>query len=98
MQKIALTSKDCKSRSAYLDSIALPLTYMEDFSLLGFTVDNLQKAVFLLKKCGYKVTAGEAGGQIYIENFTQIRDIQNLFSDNSLASDFTDIADTFYQA
>ena len=53
MPKIALLADDCRSRAIYLDNSQLPVSYMEDFTLLGFIVQQYETACTLLRNAGY---------------------------------------------
>lgn len=71
---------------------------MEDFTVLGFVVSEHEKACTLLRQEGYTVLQGTNGAEIVIDNACQIQDISSFFVNNDIASTFSDIADTLYQA
>ena len=98
MPQIAILRDDCRSRAIYLDNSQLPVSYMEDFTLLGFIVQHYEAACTLHRNAGYTVIDRASGGDILIDNARQVRDISNLFLKNDIPANFSDIADTIYQA
>lgn len=98
MGKIALLPCDIKSRGIYLGNQELPSNYMGDFTLMGFVVDRYHEALSLLISAGYRLEKQEGGTNISIANPLHLKEIQTLLIANNIRCDFSDIADTFYQA
>ena len=98
MAKIALIADNCLSKSAYLDSCRLPTFYMEDFSILGFSVQQYDKARELLRKAGYKMLDKQFGTDILIDDAKQVVKIKDILQNNGIKAELSDIADTIYQA
>jgi hypothetical protein len=98
MAKIALLPGDTKSRGIYLGNKELPQNYMGDFTLMGFVVDSYQEALTLLTSAGYQLDELEGGTDICIDTPQCLPEIKALLAANNIRCDFSDIADTFYQA
>lgn len=98
MGKIALLPDDQKRKEIYLSSQKLPEKYMEDFTLLGFVVDQLDRSVSLLESAGYHVEKEKGGAEIRLEAHSQLTEISSLFRDNRIQHSFGDIAESIYQA
>jgi len=98
MAIVALVHSDSKRRSLYLESRGLPVHYMGDFSVMGFVVDHYREAFDLLQKAGYQLSRRGSGADILISSPRQCAEIRALMIDNDIACDFSDIADTLYQA
>lgn len=72
---------------------------MGDFSVMGFVVDRDDAAVALLTSRGYQSKQVESGVEIRIEGGSgQLLDIRNILSTENINCEFSDIADTLYQA
>ncbi len=98
MAKIALLPCDIDSRGKYLGSKELPTNYMGDFTLMGFIVDRYQEAVTLLKNSSYLLDEQQGGADISIDRPQDLPRIKALLAANNIRCDFSDIADTLYQA
>ena len=98
MCKIALLPCDINSRGKYLGNRELPNNYMGDFTLMGFVVDRYQKALTLLAKSNYRLDEQEGGTDISIDTPLDLQEIKALLTANNIRCDFSDIADTLYQA
>jgi hypothetical protein len=98
MIKLTITSDCPKSRALYFSKTALPTCYMEDFTVLGFIVADLQAAELLLETTGYAVTSQRGVMEVRLHGYKQIEELQELFISNKIESSFSDLADTFYQA
>lgn len=98
MGKIALLPCDINNRGKYLGNRELPNNYMGDFTLMGFVVDRYQDALTLLTSAGYRLEEQEGGTDICIDNPMHLREISALLTENKISCDFSDIADTIYQA
>jgi hypothetical protein len=86
------------SRGKYLGSRKLPTNYMADFTLMGFVVDRYQEARALLISAGFRVDEQEGGSDISISSSGHLLKIKALLTAHDIRCDFSDIADTLYQA
>ena len=98
MGKIALLPCDINSRGESLDNMVLPSKYMEDYSLMGFIVDRYQEALTLLTNNSYQLVEQKGGADIYIDTLLDLQKIKSLLRANNIRCDFSDIADSIYQA
>lgn len=98
MGKIAFLPCDINSRGKYLGSRELPNNYMGDFTLMGFVVDRYQEALTLLTSAGYQLEKHEGGIDIFIDTPRHLSEIKALLTRNNIRCDYSDIADTLYQA
>lgn len=95
---IALVPCDMHSRGKYLDSRKLPENYMADFTLMGFVVDRYQEARTILTSAGYRLEEQEGGSDIRIICPGHLLEIKALLITHDIKCDFSDVADTLYQA
>jgi hypothetical protein len=98
MPHIAILADNAKSRAAYLNNNRLPTSYMEDFSILGFTVRHYAIACELLRQEGYTIIDLKNYGSIHIDNASHILSIRDILLKKGIYSNYSDIADTIYQA
>lgn len=98
MAKIALLPSDIISRETYICNKELPNNYMGDFTLMGFVVDRYREALSLLSSAGYRLDQQEGGTDIFIDTPYRLPEIRALMAANNISCDFSDIADTLYQA
>lgn len=98
MSKIALCPNCAESRARYLGGVTIPEKYMEDFTLMGFVVDNYSDAVNLVKSAGFAVDECDGGTEIDVTGPDHLTEIQSLLTSHQIQSVFSDIADTIYQA
>ncbi len=98
MGKIVILPEDCKSRASYLADTTLPVFYMSDFTLMGLMVSRYSDALELLESHGLLLEKKKGGSDLTVENPSHILEIQNLLTENGITSQYSDIADTIYQA
>jgi hypothetical protein len=98
MGKIALLPCNVNSRAKYLAGRTLPPNYMEDFTLMGFVVDRYTEALTLLTRHSYQLEKQKGGADIYIHTAEDLQKIRSLLNANGISCDFSDIADSIYQA
>ena len=98
MGSVPLLPDDLRLRESYLGTRILPRNYMDDFSLMGFVVNNYEKACGLLETAGYKLEQRQFGSEIIISSPKELLDITALFRSNLISCEYSDIADTIYQA
>ncbi len=98
MGKVALLPCDPNSRGKYLDNRELPHNYMADFTLMGFVVDRYHEAIAVLAGSKYRLDEQEGGTDIAITSPLDLLEIKAILTANNISCDFSDIADTIYQA
>lgn len=98
MIRLTLIKDGARYRSRYIERIELPIDYMNDFSLMGFSVDRYQDAIDLLCSSGYIVKTSGENSEIQISSHSDIPEIQALFLRSGIVCSYSDIADTIYQA
>lgn len=98
MAKILLIDNGCRSNATYLETVALPIFYMQDFSIQGITVGDFNAARRLLGQAGYTVLDKHSGADIIFNDVKQLEAILSLLRESDPQSELRDIADTLYQA
>lgn len=75
----------------------LPIFYMEDFSVLGFQVNNSEQAIRVLDRHAFSLT--RVGGSIAVSapSPSQLIEIMQLLKANGLECEFADLAGGMYQ-
>lgn len=95
---LALVPCDIHSREKYIGYRKLPTNYMADFTLMGFVVDRYQEARTLLISAGYSVDEKAGGSDIRINSPRHLMEIKSILTAHNIQCDFSDVADTLYQA
>lgn len=98
MITVALIGDNCISRSNYMATVKLPAFYMEDFSVLGITVESYERASSLLRKAGFDIADRPGGGEIVLPHRSCIPIVMEFLMQRGLPARYGDIADTMYQA
>jgi hypothetical protein len=98
MAKILLIDEDHRSRAKYLESLVLPIFYMQDYSIQGMSVDDFSTARRLIDRAGYTVLDKNGGADIIFDDAKELGAILSLLRQHGLHAELTDIADTLYQA
>lgn len=98
MHKIALCPNALESRGKYLGHRELPDNYMGDYTVMGLVVDCYDKAVALLKSSGYQLEQVDGCNELVIDSPNQLPIIQNILAAEEIYCEYSDIADTLYQA
>lgn len=80
-----------------LDHTGLPKAYMEDFSVLGFRVNDCERALAILDKTSFKVKQSHGCTLLEIEDSARIREVIHVLQANGLACEVTDVAQGMYQ-
>lgn len=80
-----------------LDHQELPKAYMEDFSVLGFRVDDCKRALGILEKSSIDVKQSHGRALVRIEPAARITEVIQILYDNGLYCEVTDIAQGMYQ-
>ena len=75
----------------------LPDFYMEDYSVLGLLVANLDRAHQVLADKNYAIHKKQAHLKVQFDGVDQLSEIVNLFSQNGIDCGIADIIDQVYQ-
>ena len=75
----------------------LPAFYMEDFSVLGLRVGNMEAAVQLLEKHSVDILKKPAYSELSLENKDQIPHIVHMLNENDVSCVLADIVEQVYQ-
>jgi len=98
MTHIPILPADTRQRETFIDSRILPANYMEDFSLMGFIVDNYSRACSLLLSEGYHLNQCQVGSELFIQKPLQVIEIYDFLISHGINCIYSDVADTLYQA
>lgn len=98
MSKVVLCRDKGPSRANYLQNLTLPDNYMEDYTVMGLVVDCYDKAVELLKSLGYQLQQVGSCNEVLIDSPGQLSIIKGIFATEKIYCEYSDIADTLYQA
>ncbi len=80
-----------------LPDSSLPSCYMEDYTVLGLRVGNLDAALRLLEKNGISFFKSPAYSELSIEKRDEIPHIIQLLNANDISCDIADIVEQVYQ-
>ena len=75
----------------------LPKTYMEDFSVLGFRVNDCERVLGILDKASFDLKRSHGGAYVKIENAAHVKDVVQLLHANGMNCEVTDVAQGMYQ-
>ena len=75
----------------------LPKAYMEDFSVMGFRVDDCERALAILNEASFDLKQSHGGTQVKIEDAARITAVIQLLQTNGQACELTDVAQGMYQ-
>lgn len=98
VNRIVLCHNDAVSRANYLQNLTLPDNYMGDYTVMGLVVDCYDDAVALLKLSGYQLEQIDGCNELVIDSPNQLPIIQNILAAEEIYCEYSDIADTLYQA
>lgn len=98
MMRIVLCQNDAVSRAGCMQSQVLPDNYMGDYSQMGFIVDRYDATVLLLKSSGYLLVENDGYTEVIVESHRQLPIIQKILAAENMYCEYSDIADTLYQA
>ena len=76
---------------------ALPSFYMEDYTVLGLRVGNLDAALRLLEKNGISIFKSPGYSELSIQKRDQIPQIIQLLNANDISCNIADIVEQVYQ-
>ena len=88
---------DTVSHHCHLKSEHLPAFYMEDFSVMGLSVKDIDTAVAALQRNGIEIEKKDALAMARIDGLNGMQTILGLLKSNGIAFELTDIADQIYQ-
>jgi hypothetical protein len=83
--------------TVYLLDNSLPSFYMEDYTVLGLRVGNLDTTLRLLEKNGIGLFKSPGYTELFIEKRDEIPHIIQLLNANDISCVMTDILDQVYQ-
>lgn len=98
MGKITLIADDAASRALHLDSCPLPDNYMADYTITGLLVSHYQKSVEILEAEGFILNHQAFATEVAINSPGEVQAIRSRLAKDAITSEFSDIADSIYQA
>ena len=75
----------------------LPAFYMEDFSIMGFRVDDCPRAIQVLEQNGFGLTRSHGRVTVKIDGSGRVREVVKLLQGCGLACEMADLAEGIYQ-
>ena len=96
MPSFPIITNDSDATICLPDSF-LPSFYMEDFTILGFRVGNLDAALRVLEKNGISILKGPEYSELSVEQSDQIPHIIQLLNANDISCVMADIVEQVYQ-
>ncbi|MDX2452462.1 hypothetical protein [Desulfosarcina sp.] len=75
----------------------LPIFYMEDFSVLGFRVNDCGHAIRVLDRHAFVLKRANGSIEVNIDRASQIREVMQLLNGSGLECEIADIAEGMYQ-
>jgi hypothetical protein len=96
MPRFPIIPRDLDGTICLPDSF-LPSFYMEDFTILGFRVGNLDAALRVLEKNGINIMKSPEYSELSVEKRDQIPHIIQLLNANDISCVMGDIVDQVYQ-
>ena len=85
------------SDAIHLPDCSLPTFYMEDFTVLGLRVGNLDAAVRLLEKNGFRILKSPDCPEVSIKKSDELPHIIQLLKANDISCETADIVEQVYQ-
>ena len=96
MPRLPIMPSESYATSCLPDS-SLPSFYMEDFTVLGLRVGNLDAALRLLEKSGISIFKSPGYSELSIQQKDQIPHIIQLLNANDISCNIADIVEQVYQ-
>jgi hypothetical protein len=96
MPRLPILSNESNARICLPDS-SLPTFYMEDYTVLGLRVGNLNAAIQLLEKNGIDIIKHQEYSELSIKQRDQIPDIIKQLNANDISCAIADIVEQVYQ-
>lgn len=98
MGSLILINNTSLYSSEIFDYSEIPACYMDDYSVLGFTVDRYDDSVKLLEHAGYRIKFRRIGAMVFFDGADAVVRMHELLVENGIYTEYKDIAETFYQA
>ena len=76
---------------------AMPTFYMQDYTVLGFRVDDCDRALEILDRHAFTVRHDYRNKGVEIDSAERLRAVMQLLEDNGLRCEIADIAEGIYQ-
>lgn len=80
-----------------IDQRKMPTFYMQDYTVLGFRVDDCDQVLEILDRHAFTVSREKGSKGVDIESAERIRTLMQLLEDNGLSCEIADIAEGIYQ-
>jgi hypothetical protein len=96
MPRLPILSNESNARICLPDS-SLPTFYMEDFTVLGLRVGDLNAAIQLLEKNGIDIIKHPGYNELSIKQSDQLPDIIKQLNANDISCAIADIVEQVYQ-
>ena len=79
------------------DSIDWPLFYMNDFSVLGVIVENLNRTIQVLEADGYRLVRSRCSAKVIFDSQVRLQNIYETLNVSGISFDTGDLVDCVYQ-
>ena len=80
-----------------IDQREMPIFYMQDYTVLGFRVNDCDLALEVLDRHAFAVRRGQGSKGVDIETAARVLAVMQLLEDNGLECEITDMAEGIYQ-
>ncbi len=84
-------------KAAYSSCRPLPASYMSEYSVMGLMVDNIEKAMEILRGMGLDVTEEDFGAEITVAGGDRLPEIVGRLLESGVSSTIGDVIDSIYQ-
>lgn len=75
----------------------LPAFYMNDFSVMGLRVDDLDRAVAALERGAFEVIREGLMPELALDEASDVPEVLRFLSENGVRADMADVAGSLYQ-
>ena len=93
--KIPVLPKD-EANISFRDDL-LPTFYMSDYSVVGLLVGQFQKAVRILKDCGFSIKEDGQGLELTYDHVDHLKEVFLLLKVHGIEFELSDIVNQVYQ-
>ncbi len=100
MLRIPIISWNGKCAAAgedHLGGKVLPDSYMSEYSVLGFFVDNVDETVKVLRQGGFSLEKKRGAHEVLVEGFADVRRVAEFLWSNGVHAQIADVVDGLYQ-
>lgn len=80
-----------------MEALPLPEKYMEDYSVMGLVVGNMDKSIHVLRKGGTTIRRDRGYAVADIRDSAHMRRIFAILDSHRVSFEFSDIANQIYQ-